>query len=176
MQGMTLVIRRKLEERLGLKPLLRFTRGRMQQPNLFSEKKEAADEPLPLRQRAIEWLQQGWRPPAPLFAVALALALCLERDQRPSRPLHLVSAAQPGKAAQARDPGSAAGERPPAPACRSPQERPRRHRARGSRKTPLRQARRSHLHLAPGSPQPVAIPAPHHWSLAILTVRIVNAE
>ncbi len=46
----------------------------MQQPNLFSEKKEAADEPLPLRQRAVRWLQQGWRPAGTVFAVLLALA------------------------------------------------------------------------------------------------------
>jgi cell division protein FtsB len=45
-----------------------------QQPNLFSEKKEAATEPLPLRQRVIHWVQQGWRPAGTLFAVALALA------------------------------------------------------------------------------------------------------
>ena len=46
----------------------------MQQPDLFTEKKEAAEEPLPLRQRAIDWVQQGWRPAGTLFAVALALA------------------------------------------------------------------------------------------------------
>jgi cell division protein FtsB len=45
----------------------------MQQPNLFTEKKEAADEPLPFRQRAMEWVQQGWRSAGTLFAVALAL-------------------------------------------------------------------------------------------------------
>ena len=45
----------------------------MQQPNLFTEKKEAAKQPLPLRQRAIDWVQQGWRPVATLFAVSLAL-------------------------------------------------------------------------------------------------------
>jgi len=45
----------------------------MQQPNLFSEKKEAANEPLPLRQRANHWVQQGWRPAGTLFAVCLAL-------------------------------------------------------------------------------------------------------
>jgi len=45
----------------------------MQQPNLFTEKKEAANEPLPLRQRAIHWVQQGWRPAATLFAVCLAI-------------------------------------------------------------------------------------------------------
>ena len=47
----------------------------MQHPNLFSEKKEAANEPLPLRERAIQWLQQGWRPAGTVFAVLLALAL-----------------------------------------------------------------------------------------------------
>ena len=46
----------------------------MQQPDLFTEKKEAAEEPLPLRQRAINWVQQGWRPAGTLFAVMLALA------------------------------------------------------------------------------------------------------
>ena len=46
----------------------------MQQPNLFSGNKEAAKEPLPLSQRAIDWIQQGWRPAGTLFAVALALA------------------------------------------------------------------------------------------------------
>jgi cell division protein FtsB len=46
----------------------------MQHPNLFTKKKEAATEPLPLRQRAIQWLQQGWRPAGTVFAVALALA------------------------------------------------------------------------------------------------------
>jgi cell division protein FtsB len=45
----------------------------MQQPNLFSEQKEAANGPLSLRQRALEWAQQGWRPAGTLFAVALAL-------------------------------------------------------------------------------------------------------
>jgi|SRR5579863_7989933 len=45
----------------------------MQQPNLFSEKKEAAKEPLPLRQRAIDWVQEGWRPAGTVFAVCLAL-------------------------------------------------------------------------------------------------------
>ncbi|MGA8086655.1 MAG: septum formation initiator family protein [Terracidiphilus sp.] len=45
----------------------------MQQPNLFSENKEAANEPLPFRQRVIEWVQHGWRPAGTLFAVALAL-------------------------------------------------------------------------------------------------------
>ena len=44
-----------------------------QQPNLFSENKEAASEPLPLRQRAIEWVHHGWRPAGTLFAAALAL-------------------------------------------------------------------------------------------------------
>ena len=46
----------------------------MQHPNLFTEKKEAAHEPLPLRQRAIQWAQQGWRPAGTVFAVLLALA------------------------------------------------------------------------------------------------------
>jgi cell division protein FtsB len=46
----------------------------MQQPDLFTEKKEEADEPLPLRQRAIHWVQQGWRSAGTLFAVMLALA------------------------------------------------------------------------------------------------------
>ena len=46
----------------------------MQHPNLFSPKKEAATEPFPLRQRAAEWLQHGWRPVGTVFAVALALA------------------------------------------------------------------------------------------------------
>ncbi|HXS78459.1 MAG TPA: septum formation initiator family protein [Terracidiphilus sp.] len=46
----------------------------MQHPNLFSRKKEPATEPVPLRQRAVHWLQQGWRPAGTVFAVALALA------------------------------------------------------------------------------------------------------
>lgn len=46
----------------------------MQETNLFSEKKEAAKEPYPLPQRAIEWFQQGWRPAGTVFAVVLALA------------------------------------------------------------------------------------------------------
>ena len=46
----------------------------MREPDLFTEKKEAADEPLPFRQRAIEWAQQGWRPAGTVFAVLLALA------------------------------------------------------------------------------------------------------
>lgn len=46
----------------------------MQEPNLFSEKKEAADEPLPLTERAILWFQQGWRPAGTVFAALLALA------------------------------------------------------------------------------------------------------
>jgi cell division protein FtsB len=44
-----------------------------QHPNLFSPKKEAADEPLPLRQRALEWVQQGWRSAGTVLAVVLAL-------------------------------------------------------------------------------------------------------
>ncbi len=47
----------------------------MQQPNLFSENKEAAKEPLPFRQRTIQWVQQGWRSAGTVFAVMLALAL-----------------------------------------------------------------------------------------------------
>lgn len=46
----------------------------MQQPNLFTPKKEAATEPLPLSRRAMMWLQQGWRPAGTVFAVVLALA------------------------------------------------------------------------------------------------------
>src|SRR3974390_1734343 len=46
----------------------------MQQPNLFSENKEAANEPLPFRLRAVQWAQNGWRPAGTGFAVALALA------------------------------------------------------------------------------------------------------
>lgn len=46
----------------------------MQEPNLFREKKEAANEPLPFRQRAILWFQRGWRPAGTIFAVLLALA------------------------------------------------------------------------------------------------------
>ena len=46
----------------------------MQQPNLFTERKQASHEPLPLRQRAILWIQQGWRPAGTVFAVLLALA------------------------------------------------------------------------------------------------------
>lgn len=46
----------------------------MQHPNLFTPKKEAATEPLPLSRRAMLWLQQGWRPAGTVFAVALALA------------------------------------------------------------------------------------------------------
>jgi cell division protein FtsB len=45
-----------------------------QHPNLFSKNKEAANEPLPLSQRAIHWIQQGWRSAGTLFAVAVALA------------------------------------------------------------------------------------------------------
>ena len=45
----------------------------MQQPNLFSENKEAAKEPLPFRQCVLEWLQQGWRPAGTVLSVALAL-------------------------------------------------------------------------------------------------------
>jgi len=46
----------------------------MQHPNLFSPKKESPNEPLPLRERAIQWLQQGWRPAGTVFAIVLALA------------------------------------------------------------------------------------------------------
>jgi cell division protein FtsB len=46
----------------------------MQEGTLFSEKKEAADEPLPLRQRARGWIQEGWRPAGTVVAVALTLA------------------------------------------------------------------------------------------------------
>jgi len=46
----------------------------MQNGMLFSEKKEEASEPLPLRQRTREWVQQGWRPAGTAVAVALTLA------------------------------------------------------------------------------------------------------
>jgi len=46
----------------------------MQHPNLFSQKEKAASGPIPLRERTIQWLQQGWRPAGTVFAVALALA------------------------------------------------------------------------------------------------------
>jgi len=46
-----------------------------QQPNLFRKKKEAANEPLPFRRRAMEWVRQGWRSAGTVFAVLLALAL-----------------------------------------------------------------------------------------------------
>jgi cell division protein FtsB len=41
---------------------------------LFSEKREAAIEPLPLRQRIQGWIQQGWRPAGTMVALALTLA------------------------------------------------------------------------------------------------------
>ena len=44
-----------------------------QQPNLFSDNKEAAKDPLPFSQRALEWLQEGWRPAGTALSVALAL-------------------------------------------------------------------------------------------------------
>ncbi len=46
----------------------------MQDGTLFTEKKEAATEPLPLRQRTGMWVQQGWRPAGTAVAVALTLA------------------------------------------------------------------------------------------------------
>jgi cell division protein FtsB len=46
----------------------------MQDGTLFTEKKEAATEPLPLRQRIRMWVQQGWRPAGTAVAVALTLA------------------------------------------------------------------------------------------------------
>ena len=46
----------------------------MQDGTLFTEKKEAATEPLPLRQRTRRWVQQGWRPAGTVVAVALTLA------------------------------------------------------------------------------------------------------
>jgi cell division protein FtsB len=46
----------------------------MQDEKLFSEKGEAADEPLPTRERALMWAQRAWRPAGTLVAVALALA------------------------------------------------------------------------------------------------------
>ena len=46
----------------------------MQDGMLFSEKKEAANEPLPLRLRVRRWIQQGWRPAGTVVAVALTLA------------------------------------------------------------------------------------------------------
>jgi cell division protein FtsB len=46
----------------------------MQEGMLFKVKKEAANEPLPLRQRARGWIQQGWRPAGTMVAVALTLA------------------------------------------------------------------------------------------------------
>jgi len=46
----------------------------MQEGMLFRERKEAADEPLPLRQRMRGWIQQGWRPAGTMVAVALTLA------------------------------------------------------------------------------------------------------
>jgi len=46
----------------------------MQEGMLFSEKRETADELLPLRQRMRGWAQQGWRPAGTMVAVALTLA------------------------------------------------------------------------------------------------------
>ena len=46
----------------------------MQDETLFSEKQEAADEPLPIRERALKWAQHAWRPAGTMVAVALALA------------------------------------------------------------------------------------------------------
>jgi cell division protein FtsB len=45
----------------------------MREEKLFSEKKEDAELPLPLRQRALDWVQQGWRPAGTMLAVTLAL-------------------------------------------------------------------------------------------------------
>ncbi len=46
----------------------------MQDEKLFSEKKEEVQEPIPLRQRALEGVQHGWRPAGTMVAVLLALA------------------------------------------------------------------------------------------------------
>jgi cell division protein FtsB len=46
----------------------------MHEGTLFSEKKEAANEPLPLRMRARGLVQQGWRPAGTVVALALTLA------------------------------------------------------------------------------------------------------
>jgi cell division protein FtsB len=46
----------------------------MQEPDLFSEKKRAVQEPLSFRLRAIQWARNGWRPAGTVFAVMLALA------------------------------------------------------------------------------------------------------
>lgn len=46
----------------------------MVEQKLFNEKGKAAEEPLPIRERALEWVQHGWRPAGTMVAVALALA------------------------------------------------------------------------------------------------------
>jgi cell division protein FtsB len=46
----------------------------MQDEKLFTEKGEAANEPLPIRQRMLHWVQQGWRPAGTVVTVLLALA------------------------------------------------------------------------------------------------------
>jgi cell division protein FtsB len=46
----------------------------MQDEKLFTEKGEAANEPLPIRQRILHWVQQGWRPAGTVVTVLLALA------------------------------------------------------------------------------------------------------
>ncbi len=46
----------------------------MQVEKLFTEKGEAANEPLPVRQRILQWVQQGWRPAGTVVTVLLALA------------------------------------------------------------------------------------------------------
>jgi cell division protein FtsB len=46
----------------------------MQDEKLFTEKGEAANEPLPIRQRMLRWVQQGWRPAGTVVTVLLALA------------------------------------------------------------------------------------------------------
>ena len=46
----------------------------MAEQNLFNKKDEAAEEPLPMRERALAWAQNGWRPAGTMVAIALTLA------------------------------------------------------------------------------------------------------
>jgi cell division protein FtsB len=47
----------------------------MQQKTEAKQKSETPAAPLPLRKRAITWMQQGWRPAGTVVAIGLALLL-----------------------------------------------------------------------------------------------------
>ena len=126
----------------------------MQNEMFQPEKPAPPPVPLSARERALDWPQRAWRPAGTVVAVLLAPlvmghvvngnhGLSVWRQNRAEdRELQKEINDIQQENAQLRQ------------ADRSPQIQPRRHRARGPRKTPLRQARRSHLFPAHPAPEP----------------------